>query len=396
MNEPQRIWLTEYRPVDLPPETMPKAVGELLWRGFRRQVEVEFPTPITGEQWRLTSQGWVGHIPLTPDFHFILQPKVALRNLFRMLEVAYRLDWLTPAGLVDCQSLAEFYERLAHLLARRVLERGRKGFYRSYLAQTEPLPYLRGRLDLAEAARSPGQVKFLCHYEEQTADVEENRILAWTLWRVARSGLCTERTAPAVRRAYRALQSLTTLQPYPAEACLDRLYNRLNDDYQPLHALCRFFLEQSGPGADLGDRAMLPFLVEMARLFELFVAEWLKAHLPPGLQLKAQERVHLGEAGGLHFEIDLVLYDPAGRPRCVLDTKYKMTGKPASDDISQVVAYAEAKGCREAILVYPTTLAQPLAIKVGNIQVRSLTFALDGDLEAAGRSFLASIELGGT
>jgi 5-methylcytosine-specific restriction enzyme subunit McrC len=389
----QLIQLTEYAPAWLAPEALPKMIGEKLWRDYRQQVSVEFPSPITAEQWRLTAQGWVGYIPLTPEFHFVLQPKVELANLFLMLEYAYHLEFERGDGLIECQSLVEFYERLAGLLARRVLERGRKGFYRAYLAETEQLPYLRGRVDLQQAARRPGQVKLQCHYQEQTADIEENQILAWTLWRVARGGLCTERVLPSVRRAYRSLQSLVTLQPFPAAACLGRLYNRLNDDYQPLHALCRFFLEQSGPAHPAGDQAMLPFLIDMARLYELFVAEWLQAHLPAGLELKVQERVHLGSAGHLYFEVDLVLYDLAqGTVRVVLDTKYKRASQPAAEDIQQMISYAHTKGCSEAILIYPERLAQPLDETIRGIRLRSLPFTLAGDLEEAGRQFLELLQ----
>lgn len=394
MSSRQVISLTEYRPVELAVETMPEALGELLWRNYSNQVQVEFPSPKTGGQWRLTSQGWAGHIPLTPEFQLELQPKVQLSNLFRMLEYAYRLNFVIWDELVDCQSLADFYERLAHILARRVIERGRKGFYRAYLSRSEPLSYLRGRLDVVEATRSPGRVQLQCDYEEHTADLEDNQILAWTLHRIAQSGLCTERVLPAVRRAYRALQGLVTLQPYPAEACLRRFYHRLNADYQPLHALCRFFLEQSGPGHLLGDRTMLPFLVDMAPLYELFVAEWLKQHLGAGLQLNVQERVNLGDTGGLHFEIDMVLYDlEQDAVRCVLDTKYKVAARPETEDIQQMISYAHTKGCGEAILVYPAPLAQPFDETLRGIRVRSLTFALDGDLEQAGRTFLDSLAL---
>ena len=52
----------------------------------------------------------------------------------------------------------------------------------------------------------------------------------------------------------------------------DRLYHRLNQDYQPMHGLCRFFLEHSGPTHQDGDSAMIPFVVHMPALFEKFVA----------------------------------------------------------------------------------------------------------------------------
>jgi 5-methylcytosine-specific restriction enzyme subunit McrC len=311
-----------------------------------------------------------------------------------MLEVAYRLEFKVLERLVGCQSLAEFYERLANILARRVLDRGRQGFYRAYLGQTEQLPYVRGQLDVRQLIQSPTQIKLKCHYQEHTADIEENQILAWTLFRIARSGMCTERVLPTVRRAYRSLQGLVTLTPHPPKACLGCWYNRLNDDYRPLHALCRFFLEQSGPSHQVGDRMMLPFLVNMARLYELFVAEWLKAHLPPGFNLKVQEKVNIGQANTLYFDIDLVLYEAkTGAIRCVLDTKYKAPNAPAPDDVSQVVTYAEAKGCREAILIYPIPLSQPLDEMIGNIRVRSLTFSLDNDLEHAGQIFVKELNV---
>jgi len=44
-----------------------------------------------------------------------------------------------------------------------------------------------------------------------------------------------------------------------------------------------------------------------------------------------------------------------------------------------VIAYAEAIGCKEAILIYPVEMESPLDMWVGDIHVRSATFALEGD-----------------
>ncbi len=135
---------------------------------------------------------------------------------------------------------------------------------------------------------------------------------------------------------------------------------------------------------------MLPFLIKMDRLYELFVAEWLKIHLPQSLVLKFQERVNIGET--VQFKTDLVLYDMAtGAPRYILDTKYKIPTAPATSDIAQVVAYAVSKECHEAVLVYPEHLTNPLNEWVGDIRVRSLTFSLDGDLDQAGQAFLKDL-----
>jgi len=387
------IELTEYEPKRLPRLAIPDSIGDLLWRQYGSKIDIAFPSPKTNAQWVLISQGWVGHLPLTDSCRLVLNSKVELGNLFRMLEYAYHLkSFYFLEGLVECDSLKEFYERLANILARRVLDRARKGLYRAYVTEAAKLLYLRGRLDLAQTLRSPWETKLACRYEENTADIEDNQILAWTLRCIMRSHLCTERVSSTLRRAYRGLQGFVALRPVTAHDCMGRVYNRLNEDYEPLHALCRFFLEHSGPRHETGVDSTLPFLVNMARLYELFVAEWLNVHLPSHVALKAQERVSIGDNDGLHFNIDLVLYDlKLDHALCVLDTKYKTTRTPSADDVAQVVAYAEAKGCHEALLVYPTSEIEQLDERVGNIRVRSVSFSLDGDLETAGNEFLRGV-----
>lgn len=387
----QHIKLTEYSSEEFGIKEIKYAIGENLWRNYDKQITVDFPTPKTGNKWKLTAKGWVGHIPVTPDFHLSLLPKVPLGNLFGMLDYAYKLkSFRFLPGLVNCESLEEFYNNLAHVLAQRILDRCRKGFYRAYLPKTGNLAYVRGRLDMRQTIQKPWEVKLKCHYEEHTADIEENQILAWTLFIILRSGLCQERVLLKLRQAYHTLQGLVTLKPFKPEDCLGRNYHRLNEDYQSLHALCRFFLENTGPSHEKGDRTMLPFLIDMAKLYELFVAEWLKENLPSHLFVKFQERINISDR--ISFKTDIVLYENStGNPRYILDTKYKTPTSPASDDVAQVIAYAVSKQCQEVILVYPTSLTYPLDKLIGNIRVRSLTFSLNANLEEAGKSFLKEL-----
>ena len=137
-----------------------------------------------------------------------LRPRLALGNLFLMWEYAYRLEQFRfLEGMAGCDSLDAFYENLAGLLAGRVLDRARKGFYRAYLPETDRLPFLRGRMDTRRAVTRPWDVNLQCNYEEHTGDVEENQILAWTLRKVARNSICREEVRGRVRGAYRALRS---------------------------------------------------------------------------------------------------------------------------------------------------------------------------------------------
>ncbi|MBD1878610.1 restriction endonuclease [Coleofasciculus sp. FACHB-T130] len=389
--QPRIIELTEYEVKPLASEEMPHSVAVELCQKYEKQVDVNFPNFKTAHKWQLKAKGWVGYIPLTTDLGIKLQPKVTIKNLFGMLEYAYQLkSFRFIDGLIDCEFIEDFFSQFAHVLAQKILDRGRKGFYRTYLPKTGNLTYVRGRLDVRQTIQKPWDVKLKCHYEEHTADIEENQILAWTLFIIGRSGLCSERVLPKVRQAYHALQGSVTLKSYSAEDCIGRRYNRLNEDYRLLHALCRFFLDNSGATHERGDRTMLPFLVDMAKLYELFVAEWLKENTPLGFVLKQQYPVTIGQ--NQRCPIDLILCDRStGAIRYVLDTKYKAPDKVAIADIHQMRSYAMATKCNEAVLIYPKRLNEVLDSQNDEFRLRSLTFSLDGDLDQAGQKFLQDL-----
>jgi len=325
--------------------------------------------------------------------HLKINPKVPIQNLFGMLEYAYNLKGFRfLKGLMDCESLEDFYNNLAHMLADKILERCRKGLYRTYLPKTQQLSYVRGRLNVQQIIQKPWNVKLKCNYEEHTADVKENQILAWTLYIIGRSSLCSERVSPTIRKAYHALQGLVTLQPCSVEDCIARQYNRLNEDYELLHNFCRFFLENSSPSYEIGNYKTLPFIVDMGHLYEFFVAEWLKKNTPQGYFFKQQYTTEISQ--NRQFIIDLLLCDAAtGKAIAVLDTKYKALEQAVNTDIHQMISYANTTKCSQAFLIYPKDLTQRLDIKSDRIRVRSLTFSLDDNLDRAGQTFLKNLFL---
>jgi 5-methylcytosine-specific restriction enzyme subunit McrC len=386
------VELMEYEPKRLPREAISNELARSIWQNHKPQVAVEPPSFRTDDQWELTSLGNVGYLPITRDFTLALRPKVPLRNLFGMLEYAHRQEIRFFEGLVDCGSLEEFYERLANVLAKRVIDRQHKGLHRKYIQRSERSGFVRGRIDLKDRIRRPWDVFTKCQFEEHTPQIEDNQILTATLRCIANGGVCSERVLPTLRRAYRGMSGIDETKHFTGKSCTGRLYDRLNSDYEALHALCRFFLDRAGPGHQTGEYSMLPFLIDMNELFEQFVAEWLLAHLPHKYSLQAQSRFVISGNYNLQFLIDLVLIDVAsGKVVCVLDTKYKRRQTPATSDIEQVTAYAEAKGTDQAILVYPITMSDALDTKIGGIRVRSLTFSLDDNLEAAGSEFLGRL-----
>jgi 5-methylcytosine-specific restriction enzyme subunit McrC len=387
--------MSEYETLSLPATQLPVQAGEQLWRSLDqngKKLLVSFPSPKTDNRWQLTAQGWVGQIQVPHQLSLSITPKVPIARLFQLWEMAYDLRLADLAeGLTAVASIPEFFSLLAHILAHRVIRRGRQGFQRAYLRQTAVLPYVRGKLLPRQPAATSPTVQLACRYDAHTADIPDNQIVAFTLHQIARSGQCIPAAQTAVRQAYHLLQPVVTLRPFQPTDCQNRSYGRLNQDYATLHALCRFFLEHTGPLLTNGSHQLMPFLLNMAQLYERCVANWLQANLPLPYRIKAQESTTLGPNDELRFQIDLTLYGENGRPLAVLDTKYKTPDRPSPTDVSQVITYAKAKGCHHALLIYPQPLAQQLHVTVGDVQLHTLTFALDEPLDNAGQTFMQQL-----
>jgi 5-methylcytosine-specific restriction enzyme subunit McrC len=387
------LLLTEYETTRIAADALPAEQGERLWREHGAKIAVEFPSPRTGGFWQIRSLGWAGIIPVGEDLRLTILPRDGLRSLFAMLEYAYRLkSFHLYRGLVDCGSIEQFYSELASVLARSVLERARRGLLRGYLSRQASLDYLRGRIDLQRQSRGHDPRTLPCHYQEQSYDIIENRIVLAALRAIERSGVAAAHVLPTVRHAARELASVVSEVAISPEDFARLSYSRQSEEYALMHALSRFFLEGSGPTIPAFGRHIAPFLVDMAYLFELFVAEWLRSALPSGLSLQTQSRLAPTGDHPLHFRVDILITSrDDGRPLLVIDTKYKGDSSIAPADVAQVVTYAEASGCREAVLLYPRRPDPPMDIRIGAIGVRALAFPIDGDLESAGRRLLEEL-----
>ena len=386
--------LTEQATTRFSDESISPESGKYLWQEFDKKrgvLQITFPSIQTENQWEITARDWIGVIPLSNSQQLLLQSKTPIRNFFGMWEYAYDLRSINfLEGSTKVESLLDFFDNLAKGLANWVIKRGHIGFHRRYLAQIDELPFVRGRI-LTKQNPTISSHKINCEFDTLTTNIPDNQILLYTLQQIAKMGLCKPFTQQMVRKAYHLLIGSVSLRPFSPQDCINRTYTRLNQDYQPMHALCRFFLEHTGPSYETGNHEIRPFLINMPRLFEQFVANWLKKHLTLPWQLQIQESVHIGTKNEFRFDIDLVLYDENGRSWGVLDTKYKTPIKPDSADVHQIIAYAKAKQATNAILIYPTPLESPLDIQLDDINIRTLSFSLEGDMQKSGEFLLNAL-----
>ena len=371
------IQLREWEEARFPKERIALETAAVLIRDHDKHVVLDYPSPKTDGQWRLVPGSYVGILPVGQHTVLALEPKVPIENVFRMLEYAYDLrafPW--PEKTIHADSMAELFESVARVLARRIRDRTRKGLHRRYVGRTQQLPFVRGRMNLRAAHRLLWDPAVHCHFEEHTPDHGANQILLWTLLTTLRSGILSRAAAKEVGGAARALRGAVSAVPHTAEDCGRQHYDRLSHDYQPLHALCRFFLSQTGPSQRVGDHRMSPFLLKdgpVVRSIRGPVAE-----ATPSAPTRSQDsRIRVVRSSRERSSTGWTLYSmsEAAGPLAVLDTKYKRSTLPQGSDVHQVVAYAVKKGLPGG---HPDLSAraveEPKEFFVGPVRVRTAGF----------------------
>jgi 5-methylcytosine-specific restriction enzyme subunit McrC len=347
---------------------------------------VEVVQDFADGHFQLRSRGYIGYLVVSRDFALEITPKVHIANVFRMLEYAHHPVYF-PKGQVHVETIDDLAEALALILAESVLERARRGLYASYVDEKGLLPFVRGRIDINSTLQKmqwPSSA-LCCAYEDHTVDVEENRILLWTL-HYLRKHLQNEKPRQRVRRAYQALNGAVSLEQKEARDCIDRSYNRLNDDYQQMHLLCSFFLQHLSPQIIAGKYPFLPFTLYMPTLFQTFVRQWLTKHTPDNIIAIYHEEHVKPEPAPLTFKMDIILKDiVTDRVIAVLDTKYKAdeskskASNPSNEDVYQIATYAYQMKTPKAILIYPSGRSESYEANIRDISVQTVVFDISQD-----------------
>jgi 5-methylcytosine-specific restriction enzyme subunit McrC len=353
--------------------------AEILRQRYDPYLDLTYPSPATEGKWVLEPGGHVGVLPLEENRALHVKPKGPIQNVFEMLEAIGSLPDI-PEGASQVGAATDFTQQLVRMLAKRVIRRAREGLYRKYVSREEELPYVRGTIDVREHVRRPHRTKIPCRFEESKTDNELNRILAWTLYKVARSGLCSGETLRSAQVAYRSLAGRVSLDRVRPKDCIGRYYNRLNEDYRPMHGACYLLLKHMGLSHETGDRAVMPFVIDMPSVFEDYVVEMLRRQASEGRSVRSGVTHNHGFG---HFEMDAVVYEKdSGEATSIVEVKYKYSDGPSSEDLQQAVAYASALDCSEALLVYPRATESDSTARIGGTEIRTVGISLEQDLRS--------------
>ena len=370
------ITLTEHQVEALKADSLTYQEAAIVRRRYGKHLSIEYPSPATDNYWIIRPKGKVGVLPLRPDRAIHIRPKGSVRNVFQMLDLIGELPEI-PKGIATTEPVTDIIQQLIRMLSSQVQRRARRGLHQAYERQARRLPYIRGKVDVARHLRSAHQLQIPCRYLKRKADIEINRILAWTLYKVHRSGLCTAQTQKSVRMALKCLSGYVKITPMETQVCRRQTYDRLTQDYASLHGACYLLLKHMGLSHRSGEEHTIPFIVDMPDVFEKYVVELLRQTVNPDVRVVPQYQYP--HAFG-RFTMDAVLFSRRDdKADTVVEVKYKYTQNPSSDDVQQVVAYATALNCKHAVLVFPSVGICQKKARIGDVIVSLRTIPLDSD-----------------
>ena len=206
---------------------------------------------------------------------------IKIQNIYHML--AYAFQVLREQGYASCGT--EDFENTADLLSA-ILVKGvsiqiKRGLGRTYIEQTEPLSYLRGKIDVTESIKQQTLIKqqLVCTYDEFSENTYMNRILKTSMELLLRYDIPKARKKE-LRNLLLYFKDVSTLDIHAIN--WNFRFNRNNQSYQMLMSVCYLLIKGLMQTTADGTVKLMQFIDEqrMCRLYEKFILEYYRKHYP--------------------------------------------------------------------------------------------------------------------
>ena len=335
------------------------------------------------------------------------KPKIPIKNIYYMLCYAWNILQQDDARFTGMEEFDNIFNLLARLMNNGVRNIIKRGFHREYQNCSEELVLIRGKIDVASSLRQQSFIRnqLVCGFDEFTYNVPFNQILKTTIGILMKAPYLDsilKRELMDIRYHFSSIDEIRiTMHTF---YCLK--YNRNNMHYKMLMNICEliyFGLIANEQGKTL---KFVDFIrnEQMAVLYEKFVLNFYKKHLPVGIYKTHSPKIEWGideefEHVGLEYlpqmRTDIVIENSVEQTQRIIDTKYYASAlgkgnfgdvrKLDSGNLYQICTYvnnSSYSGKVSGMLLYPTTQQElNLEYKISGkiIKIKTLNLASDWD-----------------
>lgn len=207
---------------------------------------------------------------------------IIIRNIYYMLTYVFQDLRQNNYEDIAGENFDNILDLFAEIMFKGVSFQLKRGLHKDYIALSDPLPTIKGKIDINNSIRLKIQRKMLiaCEFDEFSEDNIYNRIIKSTL-----RLLTTAKDVKNTRK--QKLRRLLLFFSNVRDCNLEEIrwnnikYDRNSSTYKMLHHFCYFitnrmlFTTESGPFSSRNFDEKL-----MSRLFEKFVLSYYKKHYP--------------------------------------------------------------------------------------------------------------------
>jgi McrBC 5-methylcytosine restriction system component len=271
-----------------------------------------------------------------------------------MLAYAYQILRQQSYKKIEAERFDNIHDLFAAILAQSIAVQLKRGLNREYIAETEQVGTLHGRVDFTTSIKQQTMLNktLICTYDSFSENFYMNRILKTTALLLLFSPDVKDENKASLRRILLFFSDIEELDPKSINWSTLR-YHKDNATYQMLMNVCYLVIHGLLLSTESGERKLATFLDDqhMSRLYEKFILEYYKKHYP---QLNpAARQIDWAVEGGTDFlpamRTDTVLTN--GDKALIIDAKYY--GKTMqtrygvttyhSYNVYQIMAYVQNK-----------------------------------------------------
>ncbi len=206
---------------------------------------------------------------------------IRIQNIYYMLAYAFQI--LNEQGYksVATEEFENTADLCAAILIKGISMQIKRGLGKEYIPQTEPLPSLRGKIDVSETIKTQSiqRKQLVCSYDEFSVNSYMNRIIKSTMIILLRADI-TKARKKELRKLLVFFTEVDVIDLHTVNWNVQ--YNRNNQTYRMLISICYLVVKGLLQTRSDGFTKLMDFLDEqrMHRLYEKFILEYYKKEHP--------------------------------------------------------------------------------------------------------------------
>ncbi len=249
---------------------------------------------------------------------------ISINNIYYMLSYAFKVLREQGYKSIRTEEFNNTAELCASILTRGIEYQLKRGLGREYIAQSETLSTLRGKINIADSIKTTSLLKkqLVCEYDEFSVNSYMNRIIKTTVGILLKSDM-TKGRKKDLRKLLVFFDGVELLDIHNINWKVQ--YNRNNQTYRMLISICYLVIKGLLQTSSDGSSRLMDYLDEqrMHRLYEKFILEYYRKEYPQLTVTASQIPWQVDD--GITFMLPVMQTDIMlrhGEKTLIIDAKY--------------------------------------------------------------------------